>query len=771
MSIRLLAVCLIAAAGFGIFVGGYSAIESLYAERDRAFAEAHLADLDIRFAPDDLLRVPDLSGTEGVAEVEPRLVFPGKISLGGDRNLAGLLVTVDPEKGNRLNQVTLLEGQPFDAAHPERVVIDRNLAKYHDLAVGATFSLELGGEVYALTVGGVGSSAEFLVAPANPSVFVPSKGSLGVVYGVPRLVHDRIGFPLANSLLVRFQSGVDAPTVQDTVVVQLRTALTVDSATLLAEQFSNRFLELSLSAFKVFLPALVVVFDLAAFLVTLFLLFQWVVQERREVGMLMALGYPRGGIALAYLLPILVLAAGAVLFGLGVAWMTAVLFADNYASSIGFPRPEIFLSPWHFLIGVVGLLVVMIASAGWPTVWLLRLSPLEAVRDAGQERADRMGILGRLVAWLPGKTWFRYGARNIVRHKALSFTTAFSVALGFGLTISFFMNLTSNMATAVQMAERDPWDGLMDLFGSVETSEAEQIEAFEGVAKAVPYVKFSGEIRKGAETVSAALGGFPPESEIRNPEIVDGRGIETGDEATLILERNRAAQCGIRVGDKVELAYGSRIAEATVVGLLSGALPGEAYMPLSLAQTLVDQGDRCTGFFLMFDGDKTTAKQALLARPNVATVLLKEEITALIEETMGEKVVLIRIGAAFSVAITLLFIFCSISFTVLQRKTEYVMLRILGFGPGTVGVVIIVEVLALGLAAVLMAVPVAYLCADFLNDRVSEAWYNVVLVVEFKDFARTLIPGFLLMPLAALGAIRHILRQPLDQTLRERRFG
>lgn len=140
-------------------------------------------------------------------------------------------------------------------------------------------------------------------------------------------------------------------------------------------------------------------------------------------------------------------------------------------------------------------------------------------------------------------------------------------------------------------------------------------------------------------------------------------------------------------------------------------------------------------------------------------------------ETTGEKIGIIRIGAAFSVFIALLFIFCSVSFTVLKRKPEYVMLRILGFSDLTVALTIIVEVLVLGALAVFLAVPVGYGAAAFLNGRVSEAWFAVTLVAEPGDFLRTLIPGFLLMPIASLGAIRQVLREPLDKSLRERRCG
>lgn len=771
MRYRLVALCLVAAAGFGVYVGVYSAIDSLLAERDHAFSEGNLADLEFRFAPEDLQRIPDLSQLEGIAETENRLVFPGQLQFPSAPPLFSMLVTSDPKNGGRINRIRILEGNGLDASHPEAVVIDRNLASFHHLHPGDSLKLILADETYNLRVAGIGLSAEFLLAPANPRIFIPSKGSLGVLYAVPGLIQDRVGIPLSNSLLVKIKPGANADEVQSAIQSGLENVLLLDQVIPASDQFGSRFLELSLNAFRLCLPAMVIVFDLTAFLVTLFLIFQWVAQERREIGTLMAMGYGRIAIGLAYLVPVLCICAGAILAGLGVAWTAAILFASNYARSIGFPIPEVMLGTVHLVLGIIGVGVVLLSAVGWPLAWLLRLTPLEAVRDAESGGGDHMGFLGHLLAWMPGKVWLRYGARNLVRNKLLSAMTILAVGMGLGVTVSFFINLTSNATTAVHMTEGDPWDAILELFAPVEVKDASQFEAVEGVKKAVPICKFSARLVGPAGKGNIAVGGVPAGSGIRNPEILEGRPLQEGDTRSVILERNLARQCGLQVGSPATISYFGKETSVEVVGILSGALPGEAYTPLPLSQEILGMGDMCMAFFLMLDGDHEMVRKALLEQGNVAQVTLKSEIVSKVLETTGEKIGIIRIGAAFSVFIALLFIFCSVSFTVLKRKQEYVMLRILGFSDGTVALTIIIEVMVLGALAVLLAVPVGYGAAVFLNDRVSEAWFNVTLVAEPGDFLRTLIPGFLLMPIAAIGAIRQVLREPMDKSLRERRCG
>lgn len=768
---RLAAVALVVAAGFGIYAGVYSAIDLLFDRRNQEFEEGHVADLEVRFAPEDSQRIPDLGSLPGIAESESRLVFPGQMMLADQPPLLTLMVTIDPVHGGHINRLKILEGEGISRDKPDHVVIDRNMAAFHHLKPGDSIELVMADESYHLKVCGIGLSPEFLLAPANPRVFIPSKGSLGVVYGLPQLIQERVGLPMVNSLLIRLKPGESVEKWTDEILSKLEGQLLLDQVIPSTEQFGSRFLELSLNAFRVCLPALVIVFDLTAFLVTFFLLFQWIVQERREIGNLMAFGYDRGVIGLAYLIPVAILGIIGSVVGLAVALAASCLFSTNYADSIGFPHPELALIPHHILVGVGGVGVILLAAVSWPLIWLLRLTPLEAVRESMGQGTDRLGILKQILAWLPGRIWLRYAMRNLARRKSISAMTILSVAAGLGVTISFFINLTSNAGTAVNMIRNDPWSAILELFAPVPIEDAHEFEAVDGVEKAVPLTKLSARLAGPLSKENIAIGGIPPESGIRQPEILAGRGLQAGDQDALVLERNLAEKCGVQIGQKVTIDSFGKKKEATVVGFLSGALPGEAYVPLSWAQDIQESGDLCSGFFLIFKGDPEQTRKSLFEKGNIAQITLKTEIVAKILETTGEKIGIIRLGAIFSVVITLLFIFCSVSFTILQRKQEYVMLRVLGMSDGSIVSTIIAEVLFLGLIAVLLAIPVGYQTAHFLNSRVSEAWFNVTLVAEIGDFLKTLIPGLLLMPIAALGAIRQILREPLDRSLRERQCG
>jgi hypothetical protein len=62
----------------GMYVGIHSATRSLFATREHEYRTLHMADVTLRFVPDDLTNVPHFSDIPGVAAWEARLVAPGQ---------------------------------------------------------------------------------------------------------------------------------------------------------------------------------------------------------------------------------------------------------------------------------------------------------------------------------------------------------------------------------------------------------------------------------------------------------------------------------------------------------------------------------------------------------------------------------------------------------------------------------------------------------------------------------------------------------------------
>lgn len=770
MRYRVLAVCLIAAGGFAMYVGVYSAIQSLFAARSLEYARANMADLEIRFAPDDEINLPTFDDIPGVVNVESRLIFPGHLTLKDGSQLAAILISLSPRQ-SMINRLSLIDGQPLDPHQPNGVVIERNLAAYHGYDIGDEFELAVGSERYRVKVSGIVLSPEYLIAPANPSIFVPTKGSLGVVFAPSELIQQKLGFRLVNSLLFTFSEEINTEATQQRVINRAATRLTIDQNIPLTEQFGYQFLEHDLKAFKLFLPAVVVVFSLTAFLVILFLMFQWITRERQEIGTFMAVGYRKLNLSLAYLYPALWIWVLAILLGGGLSFVLLYGFAVNYAQSIGLPKPTLAIDGTYLFWGSVGVLATVVAAVSWPQAWLLTLTPLEAVRNTNRRTGSRLGVVAALVAHLPGRLWLRYAFRNILRNKAASAMTVFAVALGLGLTISFFISLTSYARTAVDFAERDPWTAMVDFFAPVWVDNLDKFDRLTGIEHRVPYVRGTIQLVKGNFRKNIYITGLPPKSRMRDLTILEGRGLSSGDDKVIVLERKVAADYSLRVGDLVEIVASGRRFEARLVGILSGALPGESYAPIGFAQELLDLEERVTGLFLIASATPKQLKRELYSLDDVAQVTFKHEVVRALRQATSEIAEILYIAEAFGVGVAILFIFSNVAFTILPRKSEYGLLRIIGFADQTVAAMIIAEVVLVGLASAVLAIAIGYGLAVFLNFKLSEAWFTVNTMATTRDFWIILVPALFLLPVAAWPTIRIILKEELPHTLRERRFG
>ncbi|MGD8708984.1 MAG: ABC transporter permease, partial [Ectothiorhodospiraceae bacterium] len=321
MRYRLLGIAVILGMSYGMFVGVYSAIRSLYDTRDHYYDVLNVADLEAEVIPADLANVPPLDDVPGVEDYAARLVSPGQLTLPNDERYATTVVTRDLDRDSGIDRLQILDGKPLSPDDPDAVLVDRNFARYHDLHPGDSLHMEMGNAAYDLTVAGIALSPEHLIAPANPNFFLPVKGSVGVVWAPQRLIARRMNFALVNSIVVTYRDGADPAATRQAVRDRLASRLAVESVTPLERQFSHLFMQVDLNAFSIFIPAVIVVFVLATISVGLFLIVRWVAAQKPTLGVLMALGFRKPRLIAAQLVPNVVMALTAIVLGIPIAYL------------------------------------------------------------------------------------------------------------------------------------------------------------------------------------------------------------------------------------------------------------------------------------------------------------------------------------------------------------------------------------------------------------------------------------------------------------------
>lgn len=770
---RWLSIGLIAAIGLSMYAGMYSAIDSLFATRDDYYEEGALADLEIRFVAEDSINVPSFDGLDGLETVERRLILPGNVTFPDGRRLSAVLVGIDLSNGSpRLDRLTLLDGHALDAQRPEEVVVDRNLAGYHGFEVDDPLHFKMGKEHFDLEVRGVARSPEYLIASADPSIFLPAKGSLGVIFAPLELLEERLGFRLVNSLVFGFAPGADRQRLTQQIAQRADRKLSIEELLPRRRQFSTLFLNTDLTAFAVFIPAIILIVTLTAMVITQFLLFQWITHQRREIGLLMALGYGRGRLGVAYALPVVVLALLAALAGWPLSHLTLETFGARYAEGIGLPPPHLHLYGRFLWVGVAGVLVALGLASVWPEAKLLQLTPQDAVRGERARPGSALGtLMRRLAGVIGGGLTLRYSLRGLLRGRGTSLMTILSIALALGVSLSYFIAMTSFEQGLVERFVRDRWDLSLGFLAPVWDDELGEIEGIAGVTTVDPFLRGAIRLVAGDRVRSAPITGVEPATTLHHLEILEGRGLAPGDRDVLVLERQAAEDLGYSVGQPVTVEARGDTFDARLVGIFSGVLPGEAYAPRETVQRWLDLGEQSTGAFLQVEQVSPELVQALFLLDRVGRVTRKSQVVDELLDITREIMAILYLAAAFSLAVAALFVFSIASFRVLERRGEYAMLRILGLSNRAVRRLILTEVFALGALGAILAIPMGYGLAVFLTGRMSEAWFTVAVATRWSDVAIVVAPALLVLPLTALPAVRTVLRASLTKSLRERMFG
>jgi ABC-type lipoprotein release transport system permease subunit len=765
---RLFAAGLIMGSALAMFVGVYSAIDSLFDSRAEWYRELNVADLELRIVPEDTVNIPKLEGVDGVASVERRLVLPGNIDVKSGSKLYAVMMAT--ENAPTVNRLRIEEGQNVDPAHPTEVVIERSMAAHHGYKVGDKFVLNIGKDHYDLSVRGIAMSPEFLIDSANPNFFLPSKGSLGVVFVPYSLVQPRLGYQLVNSLLVDIKEGADHRAVEQAALKALGKRVTVDESLPLKRQFGHLYLELDLGAFKIFVPAIVLIFVITALVITVFLMYQWITEKKAEIGVMMALGYRTRDIVLSFAVPALMIAVIALISGTLLSFVMLYGFGTDYAHALGLPKPNLSLRAAPVIQGYLGLLAILGIATLIPLRSILKMTPREAVRGNTQDVGGVASKVSARLGRLSGSVAWRYAMRNLQRGKGLALMSVVAIALSLGAALSYFVSLTSFEQSIVKRFAADDWNVAVDFLAPVWTDELAKLKATAGVARTDPYLRGAIKVQKDAKVEPSFLLGIDPASRVRDLRMIAGRALQGSDRDAIVLERKTASTLGVNVGDEVSVDVRDKVWKAKVVGVFSGVLPGESYAPLADAQAWFDMADQVTGAFLKTDARFGPA-DALYQLDRVGRVTSKANLVTEFVNHLKEIAGIVYLAFGFSLVVAVLFLFSTTAYGVLRRLPEYSTLRTIGFADRTVLKMIMTEVAAIGAVGTLVAVAAGIAISYRLNDVLSQAWFQVDTTVTAKDLFLVLLPALIFFPLTAIPPFRSIVRAGMVPTLRRRVFG
>lgn len=769
--LRTFLITLITALTVNALVGGIVASLSLYHTRDHYYHHLRFMDLEISFLAASDAEMPpidELRKIEGVASVERRFLTTGYIELPQGEALLVLVIYLDPSHPPYVNDIEITAGRFLDPDDPKATVVDRTFFEIHHLRLGS--KLIVNPDIFPMEfhVEGVGISPEFLLSTPNPNILMPAKGSLGVLFANRAVLDQTFIEPLYNDLLFRFEATSD-PQATRARILDALDSLEIVKVTPRKQQFAYVFIKEDLEGFLIFTPVVGMILAAIGAIVLIVTLSRLIFQRQREIGTLMAHGFTKSQIARAFfkvaLLPGLV---GAVV-GLGISVPFAQLLGKSYAHSVGLPAILMTYPPLPILGGALFGLLLTLAGALLPLLKILRMKPIEAIRREGS--IHFRGLPDFIDRWLhSAKAGTRLGFRNAFRRPQLSVASIVLVALALSLPSALNTETTSWKEWAKRTVESAHWDATVDFKVPLEGADFKPIVEAQGIAEAEPYLVAYASVKHGQLPENdIRLVGLPVPETIHHLDLVEGRTFSAADAREIILNLSfRQTDHKPFVGEKVEVRGGERTEEFTVVGLISDMNIGTAFVPIGTVRELIGEPDKTSGAYLRFDRSEEAQamKSKLLKHPNVASVTILSDVTDALVEYLENLTVILDPMLAMSVLMSGLFLLSVIGILIREREMEYATLRCIGFESREICRIILTELLLLVIGATIGSIPLWGGLSRMINALSGRAWFPVGIKFVATDFLKMAIPALLFLPLAALPAIRHILRSNLTETLR-----
>jgi putative ABC transport system permease protein len=790
--VQVAAIALVIALGTGTYAGLDSTGNWRRLSADASYSLLGFRDLEVElsegsFMPEGAL-LEALDRVEGgwIAGAEEHLKVSTQVdaSTSGQAILVpGVVIGVPLGEGEpAIDRLEVIAGRALaaeDSGAPV-AVLERNFAEYYHLP--ATGFVSIAGERSLGYIGLASSPEYFIVIPEDGSGFF-SQANFAAVFTSLETAQQLAGVPgEVNRVLVRLAAGVDRGQAEREVEEAYAAALPGVGVTVVSRDeqaaYSMMYQDIEddqqlfrIFALLIFAGAMAAAFNLTTRLVE---------AQRREIGIGMALGVPRGRIAVRPLLVGAQIALLGVVFGLGVGYLVALAMGGVLKGF--FPLPIWMTS---FQVGpftraaAVGL-AAPLAAIVYPVWRAVRVRPIEAIRPAHLTRRVRMRWW-RAPRRL-GNTFRRLPLRNLARAPRRTVLTTLGIASAIAV-LTALMGMIDTFQHTVDMGEEELLGGNPDRvivdFDRMYPAAGPEVSAVmesPAVAGAEASLSVPGRLSNGKAGFEALISLVDLDESAWLPRLVEG---SRDDIAGLVIARKAADDLEVGPGDTVTLVHLRRTGEASytfeatemeVIGIHAAPYRFLAYVDESLAEGmglagLVNQVNATPAAGMSLDD----VKRGLFGAGAVASVQPATVVADTFRELLDRFIGLLRVvqGAVFVLALAIAFNTASLNLD--ERARDHATMFAFGVPVRTALRLAVAEGTLLGLLATAVGLGAGYgILRWFVNSMVAGTTpdLGLLLWITPRTFALVLVVGVAAVALAPMLTVRKMRRMNLPGTLR-----
>ena len=491
-------------------------------------------------------------------------------------------------------------------------------------------------------------------------------------------------------------------------------------------------------------------------------------EQRREIGMMKAIGGTRRQIRRIYLRTALLLGAAGSVIGVGLGLLVANAVVRWFGNFLGVtPGFEVSVPV------LVGSILVGLVAPPLAALPAIRRGSRIPVREGLEEVPALQGSQAALdralrrLSFLPRTA--QIGVRGVTRRGRRSLTTVAQIALAVGTLLAVLALIDTVAKTTNDVWNQARWDVEVDtaVGTQFDARAGGLIRTTPGIAQAQPFLMNALKFRGKDGWVYA----FPRQPLFETP-ITEGRMFTPADARSharvAVIAANFARATGTHVGDRVTLQTAAGPASFRVIGKTSSQWYNGTgfFAPLPTVQQLLHR-DTVNGYLVRTTSrdhsaiDRTTTRledRLASAGYGVGTQVKYSGQRANVSQNRAISMAIGVLGLLI-VAISMVGLVNAITMSVLERTREIGVLRCIGARARDIRRIFTAEGIAVSLAGWLLGIPLGYALARMFS------W--LLLTVVGIDFGFTFPPLNLLIALVGTVVLALlIMRLPLRRAVR-----
>lgn len=786
---KVLAIALVIAIG----TGGYAGLTSTTAWRETSYARSYslLAMYDLRIdlpvggmAPSgDLDRIVAGMSDGRVTASEERLIVPIQVDAStGEQTVIvrGVLIGADHSGGGpSVARYHVLGGRAVDQrdAGAPVVMIEKTFADFYQLPDSGSISLSGGRRMDYV---GVATTPEFFTVAPEGGMFMSEATYAAVFTTLETAQAVAGGAPAVNNLVLTLAAGTDRAGFARELEASL-------SDRAIGATVASRDDNLSYTALNNDIDQDQAMFDLLAVLLlvgavgaAVNLISRMVQQQRREIGIGMALGVRPLVLAVRPLLVSAEIAVLGVVFGVGVGTLIGRGMGTVLRGAIPLPVWDTSFQPEAFVpVAIVGAVLPVLASA-LPVGRAVRVAPIAAIRPIHLHRVERGPTARRrhavsTIALMP--------FHNLARDRRRTTLTLLGLAAAVAVMVGF-LGVMDSVFHAIDTGERESTGDRperitvgLDTFHLTGSPELSALAAAATVESVEPTLRLPVRLRRGDVEIDAFVELLDLRDGSWRPSITAGS-LEQ-DRTGLIVTEKAARDLGISVGDPVVLHHPRREGltsyvmvdtEVPVVATHPYPVRVAAFMDVSQAQLFGLEGiANGLNVYPVSGAEAGDVQRELFEFDFVASVIAVTALTEAVRDAFGSMVGMIQVMVVAVLVLALLIAFNSASINLEARVREHATMFSFGVRVRTALRMASVESLVVGVAAAALGTVGGLAMVWWITQRVLTKTlpdFGLEVVLTPGTVAMVGAVGILVVAAAPLLTTRKMVRMDLPRTLR-----